>query len=284
MKTNYSINTLLAVSSFFATATIAFAQGSLTPPGAPAPIMKSLDQIEARTPISYAGFVITSPGSYYLTTNLTGFSSVFSKGITISSGNVTLDLNGFTVQGVSGSASGIYISGAYTNIVVRNGIVTGWGGNGVTWNYPTLPAPQNIVLEHLIVTANSSYGIAIANGCVVSECSVLNNQNIGIFVDGDNSLIIGNTLVGNNVANSSSWAGISIVGSNNRIEGNHVTGSGAAGYGIYIINYGTSLNNIIIRNSVAGGGANNYSIAPGNDLGPVGSAATATSPWANISH
>jgi hypothetical protein len=33
--------------------------------------MKSLDQIEARTPISSAPFTISAPGSYYLTTNLT---------------------------------------------------------------------------------------------------------------------------------------------------------------------------------------------------------------------
>lgn len=48
-----------------------FAQGSLTPPGAPEPTMKTLDQIEARTPISSAPFTIIRPGSYYLTTNLT---------------------------------------------------------------------------------------------------------------------------------------------------------------------------------------------------------------------
>jgi hypothetical protein len=41
------------------------AQGSLTPPpGAPAPTMKTLDQIEARTPISSAPFTISAPGSY----------------------------------------------------------------------------------------------------------------------------------------------------------------------------------------------------------------------------
>jgi hypothetical protein len=33
-----------------------FAQGNLTPAGAPAPTMNSLDQIEARTPISFAPF------------------------------------------------------------------------------------------------------------------------------------------------------------------------------------------------------------------------------------
>jgi hypothetical protein len=45
--------------------------------------------------------------------------------------------------------------------------------------------------------------------------------------------------------------------------------------------------NIIIKNSVsgtAGGVGNNYIVPAGNDLGPVGTAASATSPWANISH
>ena len=55
-----------------------FGQGSLTPPGAPAPTMKTLSQIEPRIIINAAGtpgdssnlFNITQPGSYYLTTNI----------------------------------------------------------------------------------------------------------------------------------------------------------------------------------------------------------------------
>src|SRR5437667_49820 len=45
----------------------AFGQGSLTPPGPPAPSMKSLAQIEPRTPISSLPFTINAAGSYYLT-------------------------------------------------------------------------------------------------------------------------------------------------------------------------------------------------------------------------
>src|SRR6188768_715136 len=75
---------------------LTFAQGSLTPPaGAPAPVMKSLDQIEARTPISSAPFTITAPGSYYLIGNLSVSSG---NAIVIATNDVTLDLNGFTIS------------------------------------------------------------------------------------------------------------------------------------------------------------------------------------------
>src|SRR5436190_2248196 len=80
-------------------ATAAFAQGSLTPPGAPAPTMKTLDEIDAklekRTPISSVPFTISASGSYYLTGNL---AVTTGTAITISADNVTLDLNGFTIS------------------------------------------------------------------------------------------------------------------------------------------------------------------------------------------
>ena len=107
-----------------------FAQGSLTPPGAPAPTMKSLDQIEPRTPISSAPFTISVPGSYYLTTNVTVSSG---DAITISANNVTLDLNGFTIASTAATASGdsgILLSGSRTNIAICYGNIS----SGVTNN------------------------------------------------------------------------------------------------------------------------------------------------------
>lgn len=265
----------LIMSGFLATATLAFGQGSLIPPGAPAQTMKSLDQVQPRTPIAFAGYGIYLPGSYYLTTNVVGFAGA--NGINIICDNVTIDLNGFTLQGVSGSQSGINISGANTNIIVRNGVIRDWGGSGVNGGLSS----QNLIAAHLIVSGNVVNGIQ-GNNCVISDCSIQNNQWNGIAVVGNGSSVIGNTLNGNNSANHANGAGILIEGSNNRIEDNHVTGSSTSGNGIAV--FGGTANNIIIRNSVVGSVANNYSIASGNDPGPIGTAATAASPWANISH
>src|SRR5207302_11387882 len=84
-----------------------FPQGLLTPPGAPAPTMKTLDQIEARTPISTAPFTIIASGSYYLTKNLSVASG---NAININFNGVTLDLNGFTISSTAASATGTAIA------------------------------------------------------------------------------------------------------------------------------------------------------------------------------
>jgi parallel beta-helix repeat protein len=180
MKSNQIIAgwlALAALSTLTLQPSTGFAQGSLTPPGAPAPMMKTLAQIEPRTPISSLPFTISAPGSYYVTTNLTGASG--SHGIAIAAGNVTLDLNGFSLLGLSSSLDGIHVNGTYTNITVRNGVIAGWGGTGV--NAYTIGYPRDLMFERLTISANGSYGIQTEAGSEVRDCCCMSNVLDGIY-------------------------------------------------------------------------------------------------------
>jgi len=111
--------------------------GPLNPPaGAVAPSAKPLSEVEPRTAINAANtpgdatsqFVISQPGSYYLTGNITGAAG--RNGILITTANVTVDLRGFTVSGVAGSLVGI-LANLNTNVTVHSGAVIGWGASAV---------------------------------------------------------------------------------------------------------------------------------------------------------
>lgn len=319
MKTKLTLLAIIALSTINHPISNALAQGSLTPPaGAPAPVMKSLNQIEPRTPISATPFTINQPGSYYLTTNITGTGSA--PGVTIATNDVTLDLNGFVVTGPAVVYAGVFVSGSFTNVTVRNGAIKGWiEGVRVIGQ-----AAQNIVLEHLNISDSSGYGID-CNGATVTACSITGTANTGIyaansriqncavnrsrahgvelrssdlidsrvassarsgvFINFAGCQVIGNTLRQNNASNAVADASIYINDHNNRIENNHISSSGSAGSGI-----GGGLTysgNIIIRNSVTGGGVNDYAITGSQMVGPIISTTgtiTNLNPWANFSY
>jgi hypothetical protein len=125
MKTRGTLLALCALSLMFTREVRS--QGALTPPGPPEPTMRTLDQIEPRTPISSLPFAITQPGSYVVVRNLSGAAG----GITVAASNVTIDLNGFTLTGDRLVLGHGIIVVPSDNVSVQNGVLEQWGGDGV---------------------------------------------------------------------------------------------------------------------------------------------------------
>lgn len=130
MKSTHFFTQLLFVSSLPGFQSHSLAQGSLTPPGAPAPLFKTLSEVEPRYPIFTFQTNLTVPGSYYLITNLVSGTNLNDAiNIRTNISNITIDLNGFSI--ISSAPAGgsspvaVRISEA-TNIVVRNGQISGF--------------------------------------------------------------------------------------------------------------------------------------------------------------
>ena len=267
---------LLALSILNPQLSTAFAQGSLTPPpGAPAPTMITLQQIEPRTPISSVPFTITTPGSYYLTTNLYSPSG---NGITVSANDVTIDLYGFALVG-NGVGSGIVTPANVINLFVRNGTVRNWGASSLgtsnannsrfeklrlsdstaglmtgynceivdctCWNAgnssnPALRVSDGCVVRNCVV-AGSEYGILGANGDRIESC-LLRSNTFAIQVGG-------NCTIRDCTASAGGGTGIN-AGDNATVQGCQSLGS--RGGGIAVGN-GALVQDCVANSSVSNG-------------------------------
>ena len=167
------------------------AQGPLVPPTGPTNTMRTLLQIEPRTPIASLPYIISRPGSYYVESNLTA--GVGNTGISISTNDVTLDLMGFTLTGSTNSANGVGVVGIRRNIVIRNGVIRGFGG-GVD-----AAGADNSRYEDLRIGPNRNDGLRIGQNAVVENCLVMENGGDGI--DGYQGVVVRNCVVSSNTLN-----------------------------------------------------------------------------------
>jgi hypothetical protein len=171
------------------------------PPGAIAPTMKDLDDIEPRIvirndPDFLSPVVISSPGSYVLGEDIQALGG--QHGIEIAASDVTLDLNGFSIVGnlEVGSLDGIFVAEPSpgvdrSNIAISNGVVRYFGRNGVFASDAANSIIQNVRVSDCGLSADGGLGIAAGFGssvshCVVSRCrigtDIFNPRGIGIIV------------------------------------------------------------------------------------------------------
>jgi len=152
------------------------------------------------------GFPVTisSSGSYRLASDLV-VTSITETGVSITSTDVSLDLNGFAILGpvtctgegssilcVNGMGWGIHSTNE--RISVRNGSVRGFGFGGVVLD-------DDCRVRDLTVQENSSSGISVGSGCIVRNSTASLNGVHGILtrpvVESRASVVSGNNARGN---------------------------------------------------------------------------------------
>ena len=245
----------------------AYGQGPLTPPGAPGATMKTLAQLEPRTAITNVPVEISSPGSYYFTTNLV--CSVSSpQAILVSTSDVSIDLCGFTLQGPDGiNMTAIYQANG-NGLSVENGCIRDFEGDAIQAGgsqnifqnlrisdcYYGISAGYNAHVENCSIGPLSNFsgncvGIYTEASCVLQNCTVADLRG-GMLVAGyivnDHSVISKCTAKNIMVTSGSSGIGFS--------SGESTLSECSASQ---CQRYGFLMSGGILRNSLAGG---NYQI------------------------
>jgi hypothetical protein len=234
----------------FAVATSVAPAGDLNPPGAPAPTMVTLDQLNSAiagaasaandaeaaalaadasaqaaqdsraainalpgTPSSV--HEITVSGNYYLTGDVVGQAG--KSGILVSASFVTIDLNGFSVVGVPGSTIGIDFGSGVTldGVAIRNGVVRNWAGAGIAASGAAII--RGVSLENVACAFNAGIGANLGVAARATNCVFSQNGGGGLALDG---------VATNCVATSNTGNGFQIAGAASNCSSRDNTGAG----------------------------------------------------------
>lgn len=159
----------------------AWAGGPLTPPSGPiVPVYKTLDEVEPRKPVqSLSGdatttYVITQPGSYYLTGSIsvpTGHNA-----IAIVSSDVTLDLSGFRLAGNNAGSSGIVVGSGSSHVTIRNGHISEFRNEGINAS-----GALGVTVDNITVRFGIGRGISVGPLGIISNCNVFSCSLEGIY-------------------------------------------------------------------------------------------------------
>lgn len=173
-------------------------------------LCSKLVELETCIPITQedinAGFTISSPGKYCLVENVSHTSA--STAITISSSNVTLDLNGHVIDGTNTATIGVSMT-SVNDVIIKNGRIIDVTQNGLIINSSSRVCVTNVkssqhtlagfsinnsthvIFDHCLAQSNSLEGFEITDSsyCVFRDCIANNNSVVGFLVDAVTSSI-----------------------------------------------------------------------------------------------
>lgn len=246
---------VVTASGFGLAGFFAFA-GPLNPPsGAVASTYKTLSEVEPRIAINATNtpgdasskFIISQPGSYYLTSDLSIEGT--KVGVRVAASGVTIDLNGFNITDqlfdFQTSPGGIRADGGASRITVKNGRITGFTGASVVGLDLRNAAGCNVqqvlvadcggngiwcgddpVIDSCEAIGNLGIGIKAASG-VVKNCTVSGNGSSGIYT---NESSVSDCIARENAGNGMDiWGGVvrDCYSANNTRSGFYIIGAGA---------------------------------------------------------
>lgn len=131
-----------------------------------------------------AGFTISTAGKYCLVENVAHTSA--SAAITITASNVTLDLNGFFIDGTSTATQGVLVQNT-NDVIVKNGTILSCTTNGVL-----IDNADRICFDGVKCSENTSTGFTVLNEAshvLFTNCVAFNNGVVG-FLNLDGNYIV----------------------------------------------------------------------------------------------
>lgn len=287
------------------------------PPGPVASTSKPLADIEPRVAVNQmntpgdasAVYVISQPGSYYLTGNITATGAL--TGVRISASDVTLDLAGFHIAGNSTGFAGVRVVSSMDRCVVRNGSITGFIASGIALGHDAVAEDLRIagcgvgvdgemgctVRRVSIGATTTGYAIDVAGNAVIESCSITDSPR-GISVSA-------NSVVRDCSVSSATDVAVNLAGGLCHVTNNRLRGSPtgiASGRGIISPSFGSRIDfnhltffdvgvelagstNLVVRNSFAR--TNTAVNAPTSVVGPLvtsANIAVSSNPHANYDH
>lgn len=141
--------------------------------------MKTLQQVEPRIDLNrLAGdastvCIITGPGSYYLSADLTGAAAKDTIRVG-SAGRVTIDLNGFALTNTGSGRSSILLPSANDAVTIYNGTILASGAG----TKAIAGAGTRVVCRDLQIVAGKSKAIELGDECVILRCQISNGSGL----------------------------------------------------------------------------------------------------------